>query len=413
MKLHVYQSDPTGERAWKDHVVMQVRDDRELVSRAVTFFHEKRQAGAGIVLCTSDGRWREFRAGLQSLGMDVDAGLVEGWLRRLRPNEVIEGVMVDGVPDPDRFDAIIGSNVRGVEELSPEGPVCMYGEVLDQMWFDGEFETARKFLDLWSRLGRGRRMFLVCGQRLDLFVALRKGVPTGALADRQGVALFDEASAGLREAVSTAVRETFGQEEARDLLALSDLVVPPLGLPPGPAHVLFWLRDNLPQCASQIAERARSIVESSDEATPPCEVRIADAPRDVLVVEDDPNDVFLLEYTFARYAPKVKLHVARDGQDAWKRLEEMKKPPAHVLLDLKLPRKSGLELLEEMKRHPVHSAVPVTVHTSSRESADVARAYQLGACAYVVKQADMTRLARGLALLCSVESSTGEARSVA
>ena len=113
----------------------------------------------------------------------------------------------------------------------------------------------------------------------------------------------------------------------------------------------------------------------------------------ILLVEDDPNDVLLIRRAFVRTAPDLQLRVVGDGETARQYLggigvfaDRQENPlPALVLLDLKLPRKTGFELLEWMKSDPSLSQIPVIVHTSSREPNDIERACTLGARYYLVK----------------------------
>jgi len=108
----------------------------------------------------------------------------------------------------------------------------------------------------------------------------------------------------------------------------------------------------------------------------------------ILLVEDNPVDMDLTLRAFAKHKLTNPVQVARDGEEAlaWIPRWEAGEPlPAVVLLDLKLPRVDGLEVLRQIKTHPVLKVVPVVVLTSSRESSDMQTAYQLGANSYIVK----------------------------
>jgi len=109
----------------------------------------------------------------------------------------------------------------------------------------------------------------------------------------------------------------------------------------------------------------------------------------ILVVEDDPDDAFLVRRAFARTHPHVHLHFASDGEQAVEYLSreapQAASLPDIVLLDLKLPRMSGLELLKWLRASPRLRRLPVVVLTSSRERKDVDEAYDLGANSYLVK----------------------------
>ena len=105
-------------------------------------------------------------------------------------------------------------------------------------------------------------------------------------------------------------------------------------------------------------------------------------------------DVDLTRRAFARRNIANPLEVARDGEEAlawvdrWTAGDPL---PVVMLLDLKLPRVSGLEVLRHVKAHPVVSRVPVVVLTTSREDGDVQAAYALGANSYIVKPVEFEK----------------------
>jgi CheY-like chemotaxis protein len=116
--------------------------------------------------------------------------------------------------------------------------------------------------------------------------------------------------------------------------------------------------------------------------------------RPILLVEDNPVDVDLTRRAFKRRSLLSPLHVARDGEDALAQMDgwERGQPvPAVILLDLKLPRISGIEVLRRIRAHPRFGTLAVVVLTSSAETSDVAAAYAAGASSYVVKPVDFER----------------------
>jgi CheY-like chemotaxis protein len=116
--------------------------------------------------------------------------------------------------------------------------------------------------------------------------------------------------------------------------------------------------------------------------------------RPILLVEDNPMDVDLTLRAFGRRRVTNSIHVARDGEEAlaWLPRWESGEPwPAVILLDLKLPKVDGLEVLRQLKQHPTLCVIPVVVLTTSAESTDVHAAYQLGVNSYIVKPVDFEK----------------------
>jgi CheY-like chemotaxis protein len=118
-----------------------------------------------------------------------------------------------------------------------------------------------------------------------------------------------------------------------------------------------------------------------------------------LVAEDDENDVFFLQRAFQQANIENPLHVVRDGQEAIEYLSGEGKfsdrslyPLPHLfLLDLKMPRKTGLDVLGWLHEQPELRCLPVLVLSSSAQRTDIERAYELGANGFVVKPASLER----------------------
>jgi CheY-like chemotaxis protein len=116
--------------------------------------------------------------------------------------------------------------------------------------------------------------------------------------------------------------------------------------------------------------------------------------RSILLVEDNPMDVDLTRRAFAKRHVVNVLEFARDGEEALDciaRWEAGHPLPVVILLDLKLPRVSGLEVLRQLKAHPDFCRIPVVVLTTSREDADVVAAYALGVNSYIVKPVEFEK----------------------
>ncbi len=120
-------------------------------------------------------------------------------------------------------------------------------------------------------------------------------------------------------------------------------------------------------------------------------------PLQLLIIEDNPGDVRLLEEAFEELKANVSIQVAKDGAEGIEFLSGNAHPkenwrPDLVLLDLNLPKVSGHEVLARIKSNPQTRHIPVIVLTSSRAEADVRRAYQAYANAYLRKPSTLEGL---------------------
>lgn len=117
---------------------------------------------------------------------------------------------------------------------------------------------------------------------------------------------------------------------------------------------------------------------------------------EILLVEDNPSDVRLALHALKKHHLANHIEVVRDGAEALdflfcrgayahRRIED---GPRVVLLDLKLPKVDGLDVLQQVKADPRTKATPIVVLTSSREERDVVESYQLGVNSYIVKPVD-------------------------
>ncbi|MDD5015320.1 MAG: response regulator [Atribacterota bacterium] len=118
---------------------------------------------------------------------------------------------------------------------------------------------------------------------------------------------------------------------------------------------------------------------------------------EILLVEDNPDDVELTLRAFKKYNLANEIKVARDGEEALEILfnpqrdAPKQKQPDLILLDLKLPKVDGLEVLRQIKDHPQIKLIPVVVLTSSKEEDDLIKSYQLGVNSYIRKPVDFDK----------------------
>lgn len=134
---------------------------------------------------------------------------------------------------------------------------------------------------------------------------------------------------------------------------------------------------------------------------------MTERPLDILLVEDNPDDLELTLHALRENRLVNRIEVARDGQAALDYLygngeyagRDLTEKPRMVLLDLKLPKVNGLEVLREIKRNESTRAIPVVVLTSSREDRDVVDSYNLGVNSYIQKPVSFSEFTEAVSQL--------------
>jgi two-component system response regulator len=132
-----------------------------------------------------------------------------------------------------------------------------------------------------------------------------------------------------------------------------------------------------------------------------------DDPVEILLIEDNPNDVELTLHALKRNKLTNPIHVVRDGAEALEFLfgsqestgGSVKQLPKVILLDLKLPKLDGMEVLRRIKTDETTRLIPVVVLTSSREERDIVESYRLGVNSYIAKPVDFEQFTEVVRLL--------------
>jgi CheY-like chemotaxis protein len=130
-------------------------------------------------------------------------------------------------------------------------------------------------------------------------------------------------------------------------------------------------------------------------------------PAELLLVEDNPQDLELALRALRKANLANRIHVARDGAEALDYVfcegayasRNASEGPKVILLDLKLPKVDGLDVLKRLKGDSHTRAIPVVVLTSSKEQSDIVESYNLGVNSYIVKPVDFERFTEAVRTL--------------
>ena len=126
---------------------------------------------------------------------------------------------------------------------------------------------------------------------------------------------------------------------------------------------------------------------------------IADMDQEILLVEDDPNDAELIMRAFKKGKLATSVVHLRDGAEAVDYMADGRRPgrssfPRVIVLDLKLPKLNGLEVLQKLKSDARTKDIPVVILTSSQEESDITKAYALGVNSYITKPIESDAFSR-------------------
>ena len=133
------------------------------------------------------------------------------------------------------------------------------------------------------------------------------------------------------------------------------------------------------------------------------DIKMEKAPLDIILIEDNPADVELTLRALKRNRISNRIIVLKDGEEAldffFARGSYKNRPdqqPKLILLDLKLPKVDGLEVLRVLKSDPKLKMIPVVVLTSSRQETDMVKSYQIGVNSYIVKPVEFEQFVKAI-----------------
>lgn len=147
----------------RDHVVQFYESDHELIETVAAYVVEAVSSGEVAIVVATPDHTLAFTAALEAAGVDAGRAIEDGSLVTLDAAETLDRFLVDGKPDPERFDAVIGGLVR---RTAADGRrVRAYGEMVALLWDAGHVTAAIELEELWNGLRRDLPFSLLCGYR--------------------------------------------------------------------------------------------------------------------------------------------------------------------------------------------------------------------------------------------------------
>jgi hypothetical protein len=240
-------------------------DDRLLTRNVSRFLAEGLRRGDGLVTIASPEH-------IASIGRQLRAergyskAVLEGRLIFLDAHVTLHSLMVDGMPDSNLFQKIVGDTLRQVQARAGHTGLRAYGEMVGLLWLEGRYAEAARLEELWNQLLKSSYIRLFCGYPIDVFGEdFQVEKVDSILCAHSHMLPIDEA---LESALNRAMDEVLGNrvDSLRTLMKANHR--PSWGEIPRAESVILWLRNNLPGSAGEILSLARQYYQGRPSMTP-------------------------------------------------------------------------------------------------------------------------------------------------
>jgi hypothetical protein len=232
-------------------------DTRELIANVARFLGAGLQQGDGIVIIATRARNESILHQLGRDGADVAAALHHARLVVLDAESTLERLLLDGQPDRDRFDSVVGGVIRRMRAQHPGATVRAYGEMVGVLWKAWHFTAAIRLEERWNELLDRERVKLFCAYPIDVFgLEFDPEMLHGVLcAHTRLIPTTDR----LDQAIDRAMDDVLGADARYHRAQI--MADERWGVLPRGEMAALWLRSNLPQHAPEILGRARDYCE--------------------------------------------------------------------------------------------------------------------------------------------------------
>ena len=239
-------------------------DDRLLTKNVSRFLAEGLRRGDGLVIIASAEHTEAFASQLRD-ERGYSKAVLEGRLVFLEAKATLEDLMVEGLPDANRFDTIIGGTLKQVQARAGHTGLRAYGEMVGILWQVGQYAAAARLEELWNKLLKSSHIRLFCGYPIDVFgeeFQVEKVDPL--LCAHTHMLPVDEA---LESALDRAMNEVLGARVNGLRTLMKANYRPSWGEVPRTEAIILWLRNNLPGSAGEILSLARGYYQAGSAST--------------------------------------------------------------------------------------------------------------------------------------------------
>lgn len=242
--------------ASQNHCVQLYRDDADLARNAGRFLREGAVRGDCLIVVATPVHRELLTQQLLEADIDVEALQRAGKLLCFDAEATLSSLLVDGMPDPGRFELRIARPIRELRGLAGNARVRAFGEMVDLLWKDGRTDAAIRLEGLWNRLLESEELSLFCSYGLDLLDV--RGESLRRMLCSHSHLLRTPESDDLGRALDAAMGEVLGAGKTAALLPLIRANHLPRVRISEPEAAVLWLRLNLPQYAEEILSRVRT-----------------------------------------------------------------------------------------------------------------------------------------------------------
>lgn len=247
----------------RDHIV-QLYQDQQFLNRAVCRFAASAIAnGEGVILVPTAAHWDAFRPRLEAEGVDVATAQDRGQLTVVDADELLPQFMRKAMPDAPLFLGLAGDTIARSRDGDRYPRVRWWGEMVNVLWERGDVAASMDLEDQFDRLAHDHEIAIFCSFVMDNFDGDVHARMLPRLGQNHSHLIPVQDYARLERAVSEALREIFGENEAR---VLEEQLAPRAAVAfqmPRAQALLLTLRDTLPRMADAVLARSRKLYDDS------------------------------------------------------------------------------------------------------------------------------------------------------